>query len=163
MSGKLLRELHKIHAFDCLEQEVFLNVIRTADHLSRAFEALLKPFRLSPTQYNVLRILRGVGHSPSDCQGVPCKIIGQHMVTRDPDITRLLDRLETRGLIARQRDTNDRRVVSTRITPDGLAILQQLDQPVLDLHRQQFAHMPRARLTQLIDLLEHSRRTAPGG
>lgn len=156
MSGKLLREIHKAHPFDCLEQEVFLNIVRTADHLSRAFEALLKPFHLSATQYNVLRILRGMGQG-KECDGIPCKTIGEHMVTRDPDITRLLDRLERRGLITRQRDTKDRRVVSTRITQEGLAILQQLDNPVLELHQRQLAHMPQPRLTQLIDLLEQAR------
>ena len=157
MSGKLLRELHKVHPFDCLEEEVVLNIIRTADHVSRDFEALLKPFRLSATQYNVLRILCGMSQNQTACNGVPCKTIGQHMVTRDPDITRLLDRLETRGLIARQRDTKDRRVVATRIPPEGLALLLQLDQPVLDLHRRQFAHMPPARLEELVDLLEQAR------
>lgn len=157
MSGKLLREIHKVRPFDCVEQEVFLNIIRTADHLARAFEELLKPCNLSATQYNVLRILRGMNQTHETCNGIPCKTIGEHMITRDPDITRLLDRLETRGLITRQRDTRDRRVVSTRITAEGMAILQELDQPVLKLHQKQFAHMPEARLTQLIDLLEQSR------
>jgi DNA-binding MarR family transcriptional regulator len=157
MSGKLLRELHKVRPFDSIEQEVVLNVIRTADHFSRAFEELLKPFNLSATQYNVLRILRGISQNHECCNGVPCKTIGEHMVTRDPDITRLLDRLETRGLITRQRDTKDRRIVSTRITAEGLGILEQLDKPVLELHRRQFAHMPEAKIAQLIDLLEQAR------
>ena len=157
MSGKLQRELHKARPFDCLEQEVFLNVIRTADCISRGFENLLKRCELSVTQYNVLRILRGMGQSQDGVCGVPCKTIGEHMITRDPDITRLLDRLETRGLITRQRDTKDRRVVSTRITPEGLAILEQLDKPVLDLHRRQFSHMPQSKLAQLINLLEQAR------
>ncbi len=174
MSGKLLQELHKAKPFDSPQQEAFLNVIRTADHLTRAFEELLKPFTLSPTQYNVLRILRGMTSgacatpappsspaAPSNGTepppGIPCKTIGEHMLTRDPDITRLLDRLEARALIARQRDTKDRRVVSTRITPEGLRILHQLDPPVAAFHRTQFPHMSPAHLTQLIDLLEQAR------
>ena len=167
MSGKLLREIHKVRPFDCVEQEVFLNVIRTADNLSRAFDELLKTCDLSSTQYNVLRILRGVSQTKEGgggvecCAGVPCKTIGEHMITRDPDITRLLDRLETRGLITRQRDNKDRRVVSTRITAEGLAILEQLDKPILDLHRRQLEHMTPKKLSQLIDLLEQARTAEP--
>jgi len=162
MSGKLLKEIHKAKPFDCLQQEVFLNVIRTADHLTRAFEELLKPFNLSSTQYNVLRILRGIGESDApdaagSPRGIPCKTIGEHMITRDPDITRLLDRLEARSLITRQRNTRDRRVVSTRITAEGLRILKELDQPVAGFHRGQFTAMSEARLAQLIDLLEQAR------
>ncbi len=160
MSGKLLREIHKSNPFDSLEQEAVLNIIRTADHLSRAFEGLLKPFKLSPTQFNVLRILRGMSQNQNN-SGVPCKTIGEHMVSRDPDITRLLDRLEARGLITRQRNSKDRRIVCTRITPEGLAILARLDKPVLDLHRAQFAHLSAANIGQLIDLLEQARNTEP--
>jgi DNA-binding MarR family transcriptional regulator len=177
MSSKLQREIHKAKPFDSIQQEAFLNVIRTADHLMRQFEELLKPFNLSATQYNVLRILRGMsststanGHPNSSCDqspaasascqnggGIPCKMIGEHMLTRDPDITRLLDRLESRSLITRQRDTRDRRIVSTRITPEGLKLLKELDQPVLDFHRRQFVHMPDPKLKDLIDLLESAR------
>ena len=164
MSGKLLKEIHKAKPFDSLQQEAFLNVIRTADHLTRAFEVLLKPFKLSPTQYNVLRILLGMSAPPAangkEPAGVPCRTIGQHMITRDPDITRLLDRLENRALISRHRDTKDRRVVSTRITAEGLRILEALDKPVADFHRAQFPRMPEARLAQLIDLLEQARASA---
>jgi DNA-binding MarR family transcriptional regulator len=167
MGGKLLKEIHKSRPFESLQQEVFLNVVRTADHLMRGFEDLLKPFTLSATQYNVLRILRGhlvaaQAASGSDAgagdqPGVPCKVIGEQMITRDPDITRLLDRLEGRGLITRQRDTRDRRIVSTRITQTGLDILGELDGPVADFHRRQLAHVDDARLAQLIDLLEQAR------
>lgn len=163
MAGKLLKEIHKTKPFDCLQQEVFLNVVRTADHLMRSFDDLLKPFNLSPTQYNVLRILRGHAENTLDASvngGIPCKLIGEEMITRDPDITRLLDRLETRGLITRQRDSRDRRVVSTRITPEGLKLLKELDRPVLELHRRQLAHMSEARLSTLLDLLELAR--SPG-
>ena len=162
MSGKLLQEIHKTRPFESIRQEALLNVIRTADHLMRGFEDLLKPQNLSPTQYNVLRILRGMtapgAHGNSaHAAGVPCKTIGEHMVTRDPDITRLLDRLEARGLITRQRDTRDRRVVSTRITAPGLEILKELDGPVAAFHAAQFPNMADGMLEQLIDLLEQAR------
>jgi DNA-binding MarR family transcriptional regulator len=168
MSGKLQKEIHKANPFDCLEQEAFLNTVRTADYLSRAFDDLLKPFNLSSTQYNVLRILRGHAESGErariadvngrgDNGGIPCKVIGEEMITRDPDITRLLDRLEARDLITRCRDSKDRRVVATRITPEGLKLLKELDKPVVDLHRRQFAHLTEAKLTHLIDLLEQAR------
>jgi MarR family transcriptional regulator, organic hydroperoxide resistance regulator len=162
MAGMLVQELQKRKPFDSLQQEAFLNILRTADYLTRALEELLKPHQLSPSQYNVLRILRGVSqtHTPNSdghpC-GMPCKAIGELMLTRDPDITRLLDRLEARALIARRRDTADRRVVSTRITPEGLRLLKDLDQQVAEFHRTQFPNLPETRLTQLIDLLEQAR------
>src|SRR5207245_10164892 len=98
-----------------LENEVFLNLLRTADALLRDVEQILKAVELSHTQYNVLRILRGAGR-----QGLACQEIGERMLTRDPDITRLLDRLEARALVSRARGRADRRVVQTRITPAGL-------------------------------------------
>ena len=113
MNGKLLKESPRLHPFDSVQQELFLNILRTADYLMRGLDDLLKPFTLSPPQYNILRLLRAAGES-----GLTCKHIGKHLITRDPDITRLLDRLEKRRLILRRRDTKDRRVVSTRITPE---------------------------------------------
>jgi DNA-binding MarR family transcriptional regulator len=152
MSGKLAREINKTQPFASLEQEAYLNLLRTADALLRGFEALFKPHSLSSTQYNVLRILRGHG---SD--GCPCKTVGEELITRDPDITRLLDRLEARGLITRQRSTEDRRVVTARITPPALEILAQLDEPVRALHVTQLGHMKPAELTVFIELLEKAR------
>jgi DNA-binding MarR family transcriptional regulator len=160
MPGKLLQEIHKVSPFENIQQEVTLNVMRTADHFSRNFEVLLKPYNLSSPQYNVLRILRGVSASDAlrgvqpDMKGIPCKCISEKMITRDPDITRLLDRLEARALITRQRDGKDRRVVITNITEEGLRILAELDRPVLDFHLQQLAHMPEEKLVQLVELLE---------
>ena len=86
-----------------------------------------------------------------------CKTIGEHMITRDPDITRLLDRLEARSLITRQRDTRDRRVVSTRITEEGLRMLKELDKPVGEYHGKLFPGMAEGKLAQLVDLLEQAR------
>jgi DNA-binding MarR family transcriptional regulator len=135
----------------CAEEVAFVNLISTGDLLSRAPAQLLKTEDLSPTQYNVLRILRG---SP---EGLPCGEIGNRMITRDPDVTRLLDRLEKRGLIARWRETRDRRVVMARITADGLKILARLDEPMLEVHRKQLGHVGKDRLRALSDLLTAAR------
>jgi DNA-binding MarR family transcriptional regulator len=135
----------------CPEEAVFLELCRTTDLLSRRVAALLKTEDLSSNQYNVLRILRGAP------EGLPCGEIGTHMITRDPDITRLLDRLEKRDLIARCRETKDRRMVMARITPDGLKLLARLDQPVRDTHRSQLGHLGRERLRALTALLHTAR------
>src|ERR1700675_273919 len=124
----------------CPEEALFLELLRTTDMLTRGLVSLLKTEDLSPTQYNVLRILRG---SPD---GLPCGEIASRMITRDPDITRLLDRLEKRGLISRCRETKDRRMVMARITPDGLKLLSRLDEPVEEGHRKQLGHMGGDRL-----------------
>src|SRR5437764_13295915 len=110
-------------------------MLRTCDELSRAFVPILKAEDLSSNQYNVLRILRGAP------EGLPCGEIGSRMITRDPDITRLLDRLEKRGLISRCRETKDRRMVLTRISPQGLKLLARLDEPVQEAHREQLGHL----------------------
>jgi DNA-binding MarR family transcriptional regulator len=155
MPSKLAQQIKLNKPFASKEQEAFLNVLRTADHLTRSFEALLKPHNLSHTTYNVLRILRGV--SSEHPNGLPCNQIGERMLTREPDVTRLLDRLETRGLIVRTRQVNDRRVVLAKITDQGLAILKQLDQPVVALHAKQLGHLSRQQLETLSELLERAR------
>ena len=135
-----------------IEAQVFVSLLRTADALAREAEDLLKPFNLSGTQYNVLRILRGAGD-----EGLACREVGVRLISRDPDITRLLDRMETRGLIARAREARDRRVVRTRITPEGLRLLAELDKPVRELHRRQLRHIPEKQLRQLSALLDRAR------
>src|SRR5438105_14294774 len=135
----------------CLEEEVFLDLLRTTDLLGRRVATALKPDALSGNQYNVLRILRG---SPD---GLTCGEIASRMITRDPDITRLLDRLEKRNLISRCRETKDRRMVMARITPDGLKLLGRLDEPVGDAHRKQLGHLGRERLRALTQLLHAAR------
>jgi DNA-binding MarR family transcriptional regulator len=137
---------------DCPEEAAFLDLLRTCDLLSRAPAQVLKTEDLSSTQYNVLRILRGLP------DGLPCGEIGSRMITRDPDITRLLDRLEKRRLISRWRESADRRVVMARITPDGLKLLKRLDGPVEDVHRKQLGHMGRTRLRALSKLLDIGRQ-----
>ena len=99
------------------------------------------------TQYNVLRILRGTP------EGLSCREVSDRMITRDPDVTRLLDRLEKRGLISRSREEKDRRTVMTRITPAGLATLERLDDVVQDAHRSQLGHLGEKRLKELSNLL----------
>jgi DNA-binding MarR family transcriptional regulator len=133
------------------EETAFLDLVRTTELLSRPAAQLLKTEDLSPAQYNVLRILRG---SP---QGLTCREIGSRMITRDPDITRLLDRLEKRLLISRNRDDKDRRVVLTRITGNGLDLLARLDQPIQDLHRRLLGPLGPERLQALAQILEACR------
>jgi DNA-binding MarR family transcriptional regulator len=135
----------------CPEEEAFLELIRTTDMLSRRLTQVLKSEDLSPNQYNVLRILRGAP------DGLPCGEIGNRMITRDPDITRLLDRLEKQNLIARSRESRDRRVVMAHITPAGLELLARLDEPVRETHRRQLGHLGRERLRKLTELLRDGR------
>jgi DNA-binding MarR family transcriptional regulator len=136
----------------CPEEVAYLELVRTTDLLSRRLSHVLKNEDLSSNQYNVLRILRGAP------DGLPCGEIGNRMITRDPDITRLLDRLEKRSLIARFREVKDRRMVMAKITPDGLKLLARTDGPVRDAHRGQLGHLGRERLRALTDLLEAARQ-----
>jgi DNA-binding MarR family transcriptional regulator len=133
------------------EEAAFLDLLRTTDMLSRGLVTILKPEDLSSTQYNVLRILRGAP------EGLPCGEIAKRMITRDPDITRLLDRLEKRGLISRSREARDRRTVMARITGAGLKLLARLDEPVQEAHRKQLGHLGRQRLRLLTGLLREAR------
>ena len=131
-----------------LENRIFVAVLQTADTLGQEAEQLLKAAGIPSAQYNVLRILRG-----AEPEGLACRAIGDRMISHDPDITRLLDRMEKRGLITRERQTDDRRVIKTRITAQGLEILKKLDAPVLQLHRKQFQDVAAAKLTVLADVL----------
>ena len=131
-----------------LEQEVFISILRTAELLDSEFSRLLKPKKLTNAAYNVLRILRGAGP-----EGLACGDIADRMINRDPDITRLVDRLEKRGLVARERQTDDRRVVKVVITRAGLSLLSELDEPVLETHKQQLKHVGKKRLAELMQLL----------
>lgn len=132
-----------------IEARVFVALLIAADRLSRQAEQLMKEYSLTGTQYNVLRILRG-----AEPAGLPCSGISDRMISHDPDMTRLLDRMEKRGLITRERQADDRRVVKTRITMAGLDILKKLDAPVQELHRRQFRNLPAARLKTLATALE---------
>ena len=152
MAGRLREEIQQQKPFESLEQEAVLNVLRTADVLLQRITAVLKPFKLSHSQYNVLRILRGAGP-----EGLACREIGERMISRDPDITRLLDRLEGRGLLTRTRDQKDRRVITARITSEGRSLVDALDQPIAAVDRQPLRHLGEQRLRTLIQLLELAR------
>jgi DNA-binding MarR family transcriptional regulator len=130
------------------EGQLFVTILKVADRLTQQAEQVIKPSGLTGTQYNVLRILRG-----AEPDGLPCRVIADRMISRDPDMTRLLDRLEKQGYITRERQKDDRRVVKTRISAEGLKQLKKLDQPIHDLHKAQFGHMNAARMKQLGELL----------
>jgi DNA-binding MarR family transcriptional regulator len=154
MVRKLQEELKQLKPFASREEEVYLNILRTAELLSWSVVETLKRVDLTPTQYNVLRILRGAGRA-----GTSCSEISERMVTKDSDITRLLDRLESRKLISRGRETKDRRRIIARITPQGLRLLAQLDEPVQQCHCHQLGHLGEKQLASLSKLLDLVRNT----
>jgi DNA-binding MarR family transcriptional regulator len=149
----LAAELKQTKPFGSLEQEATLSIQRTAAELEHALAEALKPYGVTPTQYNVLRILRGAGK-----EGLCRSEVAERMVTRVPDVTRLLDRMEVAGLIERRREGEDRRFVSTFITEYGLELLASLDAPVAQLHVDRLGHLTRAQLATLIELLSRARR-----
>jgi DNA-binding MarR family transcriptional regulator len=152
MPRSLQREIRQRVPFADIEEEVFLSVLRTADALLQPEAALLRTHDLSFAQFNVLRILRGAG-----ADGASCGDIAERMVKRDPDVTRLLDRLEERGLVRRFRDRRDRRVVMAAITDAGRALIAPLDESVPAVHREQLRHMTRKQLETLAHLLALAR------
>ncbi len=145
--------LKKQRPFDAPEEEVSLNLMRTGDILQAGFARLFKEHGISSPLYNVLRILRGEG-AP-----LPCLEVASRMVTRVPDMTRLVDRLEALGLVARARIEEDRRVVLVAITETGLALLESLEGPVHDLHRRQLGHLSPEETAELNRLLVKARTT----
>jgi DNA-binding MarR family transcriptional regulator len=155
MSPSLRNEIKQTKPFASLEAEAHLNIERTAAVIGHAVGEGLKPFGVTPTQYNVLRILRGAGE-----KGLCRNEVRDRLVAQVPDVTRLLDRLEALGYIARERSSADRRLVSTRITPAGLQILEQLEQPVLEMHARLLGHLSKEQLMTLIDLLTLARESA---
>ncbi len=148
MPRDLRTELKMTRPFGSLVQEAHLSIMRTAAILEHAFEEALKPHGITATQYNVLRILRGAGDA-----GLCRNEVGERMVRRVPDVTRLLDRLEEAGLIVRERGGSDRRYVSTRITRQGEKLLATLDPRVQEIHEELLGHLGALRLKQLIALL----------
>lgn len=149
---RLTEELQQRAPFAGVEEVAYLEILRTADHLTRLIADTLRREGLSATQYNALRILRGAGPA-----GLPCGTVGERMITRDPDITRLLGRLEAAGQVSRTRSEDDRRVVVARITDQGRATLLRLDAPVDAAVRAALGHLGAARLDALIDSLEDVR------
>jgi len=149
MAPGLQAELKQKAPFRSREQEAYLALLRTADALQSSVEAKLNEFGLTGTQYNALRILRGAGP-----EGLPCSEIGERMITRDPDVTRLLNRLEKRGLVTRVRAKADRRVIYGKITTAGLKLLREMDEPIEKHGREILKHVGQEKLQQLIGLLE---------
>ncbi|MGI8549012.1 MAG: MarR family winged helix-turn-helix transcriptional regulator [Gemmatimonadaceae bacterium] len=155
MATRLRDEIKQSKPFQSLEQEALLSIERTAAVLGHAVADALKPYGVTPTQYNVLRILRGAGRA-----GLCRNEVRERMIAQVPDVTRLLDRLAEMGLIDRERDSGDRRLVTTRITPQGLRLLRQLDLPISEIHERQLGHMSGQRLHTLIELLSVAREKA---
>ena len=154
MARDMLSELKQKRPFPRPEEELCLSLIRTADLLGRGISALLKKRGLSTVQYNVLRILRGAGPA-----GLPCGEIGSRLITRDPDVTRLLDRMRGLGLVTRQRMSGDRRVISTRISLSGLKVLGALDKPIVEEHRKQLGFMSTREITAFLKQLTRIRES----
>ena len=152
MPSRLATAIKQTKPFVSLEEEAFLALQRTASELGQGVAELLRPHGLSAAQYNVLRILRGAREG-----GLACREIAERLVARDPDVTRLLDRMETQGLIVRARESTDRRVVITRITGKGRDLVTRLDKPMSDLHLRQLGHLSRAKLETLLGLLDEAR------
>jgi len=155
MSPDLRAELRQRKPFRSLQQEAQLNIYRTDAMLVDAFEQLLKPYGISLTQYNVLRILQG-----AEPEGLCRNELRDRMLTRMPDVTRLLDRLELAGLVTRTREAEDRRLVETHITAEGRRLLGRLDGAVADEHQRRLGHLTAAQLRTLIRLLTLVRRSA---
>lgn len=145
---KLQDELKQREPFKAVEQEAYLSIIRTAAVLDHSMAQALKPFGITPTQYNVLRILRGAGGS-----GLCRNEVGERLITAVPDVTRLLDRMEDMGLIVRERSKTDRRLVSTMLTKKGTDLLARLDDKICGIHDAQLGHISKRELKTLVALL----------
>ena len=149
----LSQEIQQEKPFASLAEEAFLALQRTANLLLQALGRSLKGHDLTPAQYNTLRILRGAGPD-----ALTCGEIGERLVSPGPDVTRLLDRLEQRGLVTRLRDAEDRRVVRARITEKGLELLSHLDGPVEQALAKLLGPLGEERLRTLSALLEEARQ-----
>jgi DNA-binding MarR family transcriptional regulator len=156
MAGRLRDQIKQPTPFQSLEAETFVNALRTSAALVASLVEVLRPFDLTQPQYNVLRILRGAG-----ADGLPSGEIAARMVSREPDVTRLIDRMEARALVQRARDARDRRVVTVRLTAEGRELVDALDEPVRDLHARQFRALTREELATLNALLERARVEQP--
>jgi DNA-binding MarR family transcriptional regulator len=155
-NGQLQRDLKKRQPFKSPEQEAVLNILRTNDQFQNRFGRLFREYGLTPSQYNVLRILRGEG------KPMPCLEIGERMVQVVPAMTGLVDRLEKQALVRRERCTEDRRVIYVEITRKALDLLAKMDKPVMDLHEQLVAHLSRSELKELSRLLVKARLSVAG-
>ena len=153
MSSAQARSARQPRRFDSLQQQAFLGLWRTYDRLRALEDELFSRYELTPQQYNALRLLRG--ERPGKMRTLD---LAARLVSRAPDITRLLDKLEQRGLIERDRPADNRRVVHIGITAAGIALLAQLRKPLRDCHARQLGHLSRRELRELIALLAAARR-----
>ena len=151
----LLEEIKQKKPFMSLEDQAMVSIIRTAEVLMRKETEFLKDYGITPTQFNVLRILRGAGGN-----GLMGREISERMVAFDPDVTKLLDRMESRGLVSRERDSGDRRVVKANITNGGLDLLNQVDGPITKYSKKLLGHLGTERIRLLCDLLDEARKKA---
>src|SRR6266481_9180523 len=148
---KLQHELKKKRPFESPEQEAALSIVRTSDQLQIRGARLLRGHALTPSQYNILRILRGEG------KPLPILEIASRTITVVPGITGLIDRLEQAGFVNRLRCAKDRRVIYVALTDQGTKTLADLDEPLLALHRKLMGHLSQGDLKDLIRLLEKLR------
>ena len=153
MVTTLQEEIKQTKPFSSLEQEAHLSVIRTAAILADEVDQFLKPFGLTGTQYNVLRILRG-----AEPGGLCRNEVRDRMLTRMPDMTRLLDRMEDAGLVVRSRERDDRRMVSTRISAEGQRLLAEIDEAVQTRHKSRFSGLSESELRAVIEILAKVRQ-----
>jgi len=152
MGSTLQAEIKQSRPFASQEEEAVLNILRTADRIQYHLQQMLKPLGITPTQYNVLRILRGAGNG-----GLRCSDIGERLISSDPDITRLLTRLQKMRLVRRKRDPKDRRVIYTRISPRGMDLLEELDPVVCNHAKEVLQGLNKEKLGELISMLEEIR------
>lgn len=151
--NSLKHDIQQTRPFDSKEVESYLNLVRTHEMLSQSVNGFFKRYGLTQVLYNVLRIIRGGGEG-----GVTCTQIGERMVTRVPDVTRLIDRLVTAKLVRRVRNSEDRRVVELFLTPKGEALLKKIDRPIMELHSDNLGHLSATELDTLIRLLTKARQ-----
>lgn len=152
MAGKLAKEIKQNKPFPSAADEAFLNVLRTAEVINQRGTEIMKPFDLTQPQYNALRILRGAGKD-----GITCSDLGERLINREPDVTRLLDRLQAKGLAERERSDKDRRIVVNRLTKAGADLLVAMEGPIAELTDSTARKVSAADYRQLIDLLEKVR------
>jgi DNA-binding MarR family transcriptional regulator len=158
LANRILEELKQTKPFEDRREEAALNILRTADTLKRGLEVVLKRHGITSAQYNVLRILRGAGE-----RGLHCGGIAERMITAEPDVTRLLTRMQRLGLLTRRRDASDRRMVTAFATKRGLQVLEELKEPLRELQQRQFALPSDGEIDALIGGLEKVRESVGRG
>ena len=152
MNSSLQHEIRQRRPVQSLQEEAYLNILRTASQLTDALELLLKPTGITLVQYNVLRILRG-----SEPDGLCRNELRDRMLNRMPDVTRLLDRMEESGLVSRSREEADRRQVRTQLTARARRMVDELDDKVRAEHQRQLGHLSEDQLSSIIELLTAAR------